>query len=349
MLECLSESLNLELEQPRREWFKENKPLHNSPTGPDAERFYFTESKELLVIVNAQSTDAGHYRCEISDNLRTLTLQSELIVVQGSLNNDLVLLSVMIFTIICVLICTSIVWRVLRHQRRKQLHSSTTRSSQHTLPLDQTQLTTMNRTILLDTAGHKQQQQLDQQQPQHQHHQSQSQLRPRSLTDLECGPGQTQSRLIVTTTPSYEQRCMEQGLTLCYMQQAELELQQDHLSSKDSGTGSDAAVKRSLEDFVVGMPRRRILDEDADVDDDDDVGDEPDDNDLQFAPTRALGVSVYHDMDELYERNHSAPEQQSFLRNNNNNRHNYDGGGCVMVGVAMAAAGDYKAAKAVDI
>ncbi|XP_030247139.1 leucine-rich repeats and immunoglobulin-like domains protein 1 isoform X1 [Drosophila navojoa] len=363
VLECLSESLNMELEQPHREWFKENKPLHNAPTGPDAERFYFTESKELLVIVNAQSTDAGHYRCEISDNLRTLTLQSELLVVQDSFNIDVVLLIVMIITIItiiCFSVCIGIVWKVSYYQRRKLLHSSTTRSSQHTLPLDQTQLTTMNRTIILDNAAHKQQQQQQQQQQQHQlnqqqprqqqHHQSQSQLRSPSLTDLECGPGQRQSSLIVYTTPSYEQRCLEQGLTLCYMQQPEHDLQQDHLSSKDSGTGSDAAVKRSLEDFVVGMPRRRLLGEDAGVDDDDDdVGDEQDDNDLQFAPTRALGVSVYHDLDEHYERNQSAPEQQSFLRNNNNNHHNYDGGGGVMVGVAMAAAGDYKAAKAVDI
>ncbi|XP_030567595.1 leucine-rich repeats and immunoglobulin-like domains protein 3 [Drosophila novamexicana] len=364
VLECLSETINMELEQQHREWYKENKPLHNSPTGPDAERFYFTKNKEVLVIVNAQSNDAGHYRCDISDNLRTLTLQSELLVVQDSYNIDVVLWSVVHVTICCALIGICIVWSTLRYQRRKQSHSS----NQSTL--EQTQLTTLNlpqlrpyqSQLVIDGLASVQKQQRQQQQQQ----QPQTQLRPRSLADLGAGEAQTHSRLIVTTTPSYEQRCLEERLTLSFLQQADLELQQDHLSSKDSGTGSDAAVKRSLEDFVVAMPlrqpRRRLLHEDDDVDDDD-VDEADDDNDLQFAPTRALGVSVYDDM-ELYELNHSAAEQQRFLRNNN---HNYDGGGAGVANGGVApqltppavprkcsaqlsgASVDYKAANAVDI
>ncbi|XP_033252505.1 leucine-rich repeats and immunoglobulin-like domains protein 1 [Drosophila miranda] len=322
VLECLSEAANaeLELEHPHREWFKENKPIHISPTTAEGERYYFTSSKELLVILNAQSNDAGHYRCEITDNSRTLTLQSELVVVKENLNWDVLLLGIVLLTVTCVLVDCCIIWCTLRYQKRKFLLSlaaerlaARTHASQHsTLDKDQTHLTTLNPTML---RPHQSQLVLDgipsQQQP--------AQLRPRSL-DLGCGDSQggAHSRLIVTTTPSYEQRCLEQGLTLSYLQQTDLEAQQDHLSSKDSGTGSDAAVKRSLEDFAVAMSTRHKNHPHTDDEEDGD-------NDLQYAPTRALGISEYDDL-ELYELTHSVADadQQHFLQNNN---HNYDGGG----------------------
>ncbi|XP_039484172.1 leucine-rich repeats and immunoglobulin-like domains protein 3 [Drosophila santomea] len=318
VLQCLSETANadFELEHPHREWFKENKPIHISPTAPDGDRYYFSNNKELLVILNAQSNDAGHFRCEITDNSRTFTLQSELVVVKENLNWDVLLMGIIILTVICVVVDCCIIWCTLRYQKRKlrmslaaeRLAARTQASLHSTLDKDQTQLTTLNRTQL---RPHQSQLVLDGLPTQ-----QQTQLRPRSLADLGCSNGEANhSRLIVTTTPSYEQRCLEQGLTLSYLRQTDLEAQQDHLSSKDSGTGSDAAVKRSLEDFVVAMPRHKHTDDEEEEEDDD--------NDLQYAPTRALGISEYDDM-ELYELNHAAAEQQHFLQNNN---HNYDGGG----------------------
>ncbi|KAH8336772.1 hypothetical protein KR059_002648 [Drosophila kikkawai] len=319
VLKCMSDSVNADLEQEHlhREWFKENKPIHNSPTTPDGDRYYFSGNKELLVILDAQSNDAGHYRCEITDNTRTFTLQLELVVVKENLNWDVLLIGIIVLTVICIVVDCCIIWCTLRYQKRKlrmslaaeRLAARTQASLHSTLDKDQTQLTTLNRTQL---RPHQSQLVLDGIPPQLQ----QGPLRPRSLADLDNSQT-AHSRLIVTTTPSYEQRCLEQGLTLSYLQQADLEAQQDHLSSKDSGTGSDAAVKRSLEDFVVAMPNHKThTDEEED-----------DDNDLQYAPTRALGISEYDDM-ELYELNHTAAEQQQFLQNNN---HNYDGGG---VGIA---------------
>ncbi|XP_017078566.1 leucine-rich repeats and immunoglobulin-like domains protein 3 [Drosophila eugracilis] len=318
VLQCLSETANadFELEHPHREWFKENKPIHISPTAPDGDRYFFSNNKELLIILNAQSNDAGHFRCEITDNSRTFTLQSELIVVKENLNWDVLLMGIILLTVICVVLDCCIIWCTLRYQKRKlrmslaaeRLAARTQASLHSTLDKDQTQLTTLNRTQL---RPHQSQLVLDGI-PTHQ----QTQLRPRSLADIGCGNGEaTHSRLIVTTTPSYEQRCLEQGLTLSYLQQTDLEAQQDHLSSKDSGTGSDAAVKRSLEDFVVAMPRHKHHTDDEEEDDED--------NELQYAPTRALGISEYDDI-ELYELNHAAAEQQHFLQNNN---HNYVGGG----------------------
>lgn len=321
VLECLGETANteIELEHPHREWFKENKPIHIS----DGDRYYFTNSKELLVILNAQSSDAGHYRCEITDNSRTFTLQSELVVVKENLNWDVLLMGIIALTVTCVLVDCCIIWCTLRHQKRKlrlslaaeRLAARTQASLHSTLDKDQTQLTILNRSQM---RPHQSQLVLDGISSQHQ-----AQARPRSLADLGSEDSQAvHSRLIVTTTPSYEQRCLEQGLTLRYLQQADLETQQDRLSSKDSGTGSDAAVKRSLEDLVVAMPRHKNHTDDE----------EDEDNDLQYAPTRALGISEYDDM-ELYELNHTAAEQQHFLQNNN---HNYDGGGG---GVATGASG----------
>ncbi|KAH8291477.1 hypothetical protein KR054_012175 [Drosophila jambulina] len=321
VLKCISDTVNADLEQEHlhREWFKENKPIHNSPTTPDGDRYYFSGNKELLVILDAQSNDAGHYRCEITDNTRTFTLQLELVVVKENLNWDVLLIGIIVLTVICIVVDCCIIWCTLRYQKRKlrmslaaeRLAARTQASLHSTLDKDQTQLTTLNRTQL---RSHQSQLVLDGIPPQLQ----QGQLRPRSLADLDSSQA-AHSRLIVTTTPSYEQRCLEQGLTLSYLQQADLETQQDHLSSKDSGTGSDAAVKRSLEDFVVAMPSHKTHTDDEQEDDD---------NDLQYAPTRALGISEYDDM-ELYELNHAAAEQQHFLQNNN---HNYDGGGVAIAG-----------------
>lgn len=55
-----------------------------------------------------------------------------------------------------------------------------------------------------------------------------------------------------------------------------------------------------------------------------DVDDEDDDNDLQFAPTRALGVSEFEDDLELYELNRNSRRR---YHQNNNNSSIYDGGG----------------------
>ncbi|KAH8401876.1 hypothetical protein KR009_008413 [Drosophila setifemur] len=321
VLKCLSETTYAELDQehPHRQWFKENKPLHISPTTPDEDRYYLTSNNELLVILNSQSNDAGHYRCEITDNSRTYTLQTELVVVKENLNWDVLLLGIILLTVTCVCVDCCIIWCTLRYQKRKlrmslaaeRLAARTQASLHSTLDKDQTQLTTLNRTQL---RPHQSQMVLDGLPSQ----QQQPQARPRSLADLGCDDNQAaHSRLIVTTTPSYEQRCLEQGLTLSYLQQTELEAQQDHLSSKDSGTGSDAAVKRSLEDFVVAMPRsKHHTDDEEEEEDEEEI-------ELQYAPTRALGISEYDDM-ELFELNHAAAEQQHFLQNNN---HNYDGGG----------------------
>lgn len=273
VLQCLSETANadFELEHPHREWFKENKPIHISPTAPDGDRYYFSNNKELLVILNAQSNDAGHFRCEITDNSRTFTLQSELVVVKENLNWVVLLVGIITVTVICVVVDCCIIWCTLRYQKKKLRMS-------------------------LAAERHS------------------TQLRPRSLADLGCSYDEANHRrLTVMSTPPSEQRCLEQGLTLSYLRQTDLEAQQDHLSSKDSGTGSDAAVKRTLDDFEVAMPSHKHH-----------TDDEEEEEEVEEVYEENEPPYIKH----TYEVNYAEPEQHLFLQNNN---HNYDGGG---IGVA---------------
>ncbi|GBP07180.1 Leucine-rich repeats and immunoglobulin-like domains protein 3 [Eumeta japonica] len=198
VLECLSD-VAAELNQPHREWYKDNKPFHITPT-LDTDRYYFTAENELLIIVNSQSVDSGHYRCEITDNSKTYTMQMELTYLRAprdSYNNH------------------------TANQRPRSLAALEMNGSRYNQGVE------------------------DEHQP---------------LTEQ-------RNFLIVTTTPNYQQLLMQrqaheedrtddEHLTLEYLRlnrSHDGDHHQDHLSSKDSGTGSDAAVKRSLEDFSITL------------------------------------------------------------------------------------------------
>lgn len=281
VLECLSD-IAAELNQPHREWYKDNKPFHITPT-LDADRYYFTAEKELLIIVNSQSVDSGHYRCEITDNSKTYTMQMELLVVKEDFSQNVIIIGVIVVTVACIIIGSLIVWIILFYQKKKlymnagngtalgssrvaAANSHNILTSSRGSTLDQTQMTTLSRTYLRSPRDN------------YNHHAVNQ--RPRSLAALEMNGGRyqgvedenqplTEQRnfLIVTTTPNYQQLLMQrqaqeedrtedEHLTLEYLRlnrSHDGDHHQDHLSSKDSGTGSDAAVKRSLEDFSITL------------------------------------------------------------------------------------------------
>uniref|UniRef100_A0A1A9WDU3 Ig-like domain-containing protein n=1 Tax=Glossina brevipalpis TaxID=37001 RepID=A0A1A9WDU3_9MUSC len=357
VLECLNE-MALSLTSSRREWFKDNKPFHITSTF-ESERYYFTAEKELLIIVNTQSMDAGQYRCEITDNTKTYAMHIELIVVKENLSQTVIIVGVAVVTICCIIIGSLIVWIILYYQKKKLFLSggggvgggggvnnggNVLRSSgiggsgarvaaTSNLTLDQTQLTPLNRTYL-----------------RRQRNNFLPNQRPRSLAALELHEkhykeeaedycqtlaGQ-RSCLIVTTTPNYRQLLIqkrnesdengelldEEHLTLEYLRRNsphDFEHQQDHLSSKDSGTGSDAAVKRSMEDFNVtllppistNMPHdgtvhvrrssspKLATDEDDETEEDDETNVSvhapipSEDNQDDFITSPTLGISEY--------------------------------------------------------
>ncbi|XP_054738344.1 leucine-rich repeats and immunoglobulin-like domains protein 3 [Anastrepha obliqua] len=305
VLQCLSD-LTADLSQPRREWFKDNKPFHLGTLSADTERYFFTSEHEILVIVNTESADAGHYRCEISDNSKTYTVQTELIVVKEELSQNVIFFGVVIVAALCVLIIALATFALILYQRRKAFKrrreicqnanstsgapsgllsgsvgliggsarvastSSQMLSGSRGSALDQTQLTTLNRTLLQKPQTDAQRQ------------------RPHSLGDYEAnavngenvesglqiaGNNYENSRqpqhLIITPTPNYQQLLQQhvgndieadgEHFTMAYLKRISLpdsagvggDHTQDHLSSKDSGTGSDTAVKRSLDDFTM--------------------------------------------------------------------------------------------------
>ncbi|KAM7341810.1 leucine-rich repeats and immunoglobulin-like domains protein lambik isoform 1-T7 [Cochliomyia hominivorax] len=367
VLECLSD-IAVELNEPHREWYKDNKPFHITPT-LDTDRYYFTAEKELLIIVNSQSVDSGHYRCEITDNSKTYTMQMELLVVKEDFSQNVIIIGVIVVTIACIIIGSLIVWIILFYQKKKlymnggngtvlggsrvaAANSHNILTSSRGSALDQTQMTTLSRPY------HRS--------PRDNYNHAVNQ-RPRSLAALEMNGGRyqgigdenqplTEQRnfLIVTTTPNYQQLLMQrqtqdddrtddEHLTLEYLRLSRShdgDHHQDHLSSKDSGTGSDAAVKRSLEDFSLTlMPnastptshsglgsllkpgaRASLAKQDTDEDEEynnDSVniptmpqngssGSTEDTDDFTTSPT--LGLSVYQVEDDM---------QQSLSRNNN--------------------------------
>lgn len=371
VLQCLSE-LAADLSQPHREWFKDNKPFHLGTLSADTERYFFTSEHELLVIVNTESADAGNYRCEISDNSKTYTVQTELIVVKEELSQNMIFVGVVIVAALCVLIIALVIFALCLHQRRKtfkrrqredcQIGNSTSGapsgllsgsagliasgariaststqllSSSRGSALDQTQLTILNRTLLHKSKMDAQRQ------------------RPNSLGDFDAlavnhadnvehdNQRQLHQNLIITHTPNYQQLLQQHAsddvdndaehFTLSYLKRISLadnagvaaDHNQDHLSSKDSGTGSDTAVKRSIDDFtmtgeiglapttttslqrstdcattpVLGGKPQLVLR--GDVYREDGLGDsysaddggDMDDADLLYAATHALGVS----------------------------------------------------------
>lgn len=369
VLECLNDIAS-DLNQPHRDWYKDNKPFHITPT-LDNERYYFTAEKELLIIVNTQSVDSGHYRCEITDSSKTYTMLMELIVVKESFSQNVIIVGVTVVTIACIIVGSLIVWIILYYQKKKlqrnavqgcitnggsritAAHSHNVLTCNRGSTLDQTQINALNRTYLRSPREH--------------YHQ-----RPRSLAALELSAGlyqavedehqpltEQRSCLIVTTTPNYQQLLLPRSgqgdrngrsqindddhLTLEYLRlnaSHDVDHQQDHLSSKDSGTGSDAANKRSLEDFcvtlipnastpnstatlksrgLVSLSKQDTDDEDdynaATINSNDNRNTDPvatisvknnDNEDLNSSPT--VGVSIYTlDADDLSRNNNHLP------------------------------------------
>ncbi|XP_036333319.1 leucine-rich repeats and immunoglobulin-like domains protein 3 [Rhagoletis pomonella] len=305
VLQCLSD-LAADMSQPHREWFKDNKPFHLGTLSADAERYFFTSDHEILVIVNTESADSGHYRCEISDNSKTYTVQTELIVVKEELSQNMIFFGVVIVAALCVLIIALVAFALILYQRRKALKrrretshnansisgapsgllsgsagligggarvastSSQLLNGSRGSALDQTQLTTLNRTLLQKIPKDAQRK------------------RPHSVGDFEANAANCESaegglqnagdeydadrhpqHLIITPTPNYQQLLQQhvdndaeadiEHFTLTYLKRISLpdsagvtgDHAQDHLSSKDSGTGSDTAVKRSIDDFTM--------------------------------------------------------------------------------------------------
>ncbi|XP_017883839.1 leucine-rich repeats and immunoglobulin-like domains protein 3 [Ceratina calcarata] len=122
VLECMASGTP----RPKLSWRKNGNPLQAT------ERHFFTAEDQLLIIVDTKISDAGSYECEMSNSLGSVVGASHLTVKPApastpspmSVNEDDIL-GLIIITIVCCAVGTSIVWVVIIYQTRRRLNAVT--------------------------------------------------------------------------------------------------------------------------------------------------------------------------------------------------------------------------------
>ncbi|XP_045445540.1 leucine-rich repeats and immunoglobulin-like domains protein 3 [Melitaea cinxia] len=103
--------------KPVLKWFKNGTPI--VPT----ERHYFTADDQLLVIIGAESNDAGQYECEITNELGTKKDMIELKVLPpvAIMVKEEDMTGIIIITVVCCAVGTSIIWVVIIYHTRRRM------------------------------------------------------------------------------------------------------------------------------------------------------------------------------------------------------------------------------------
>ncbi|CAK9825715.1 Leucine-rich repeats and immunoglobulin-like domains protein 3 [Anthophora retusa] len=120
VLECMASGTP----RPKLSWRKNGNPLQAT------ERHFFTAEDQLLIIVDTKAGDAGSYECEMSNSLGSVVGASHLTVKPAptstpspaSVNEDDIL-GLIIITVVCCAVGTSIVWVVIIYQTRRRLNA----------------------------------------------------------------------------------------------------------------------------------------------------------------------------------------------------------------------------------
>ncbi|XP_020290650.1 leucine-rich repeats and immunoglobulin-like domains protein 3 isoform X2 [Pseudomyrmex gracilis] len=116
VLECMANGTP----RPKLSWRKNGNPLQLT------NRHFFTADNQLLIIVNAIFTDAGNYECEMSNSLGTVVGSSHLTVnpAPNAALNDAEILGVIIISVVCCAIITSVIWVIVIYKTRRRLNSA---------------------------------------------------------------------------------------------------------------------------------------------------------------------------------------------------------------------------------
>ncbi|XP_076760869.1 leucine-rich repeats and immunoglobulin-like domains protein 3 isoform X2 [Xylocopa sonorina] len=120
VLECMASGTP----RPKLSWRKNGDPLQ------ETERHFFTAEDQLLIIVDTKISDAGSYQCEMSNSLGSVVGASHLTVKPAPtstpspvLVNEDDILGLIIITVVCCAVGTSIVWVVIIYQTRRRLNA----------------------------------------------------------------------------------------------------------------------------------------------------------------------------------------------------------------------------------
>ncbi|KAK5639143.1 hypothetical protein RI129_011635 [Pyrocoelia pectoralis] len=111
VLQCMAAGIP----KPSILWLKDGGPIYAT------ERHFFTAEDQLMIIVDTVLSDAGTYQCRLNNSLGTEIDYSELQVKPGA-NNDNELMGIIIITVVCCAVLTSVVWVVIIYHTRKRLH-----------------------------------------------------------------------------------------------------------------------------------------------------------------------------------------------------------------------------------
>lgn len=114
VLECMASGSP----KPRLKWYKDEQPLVAS------ERHFLAAEDQLLVIVETQQNDAGVYECKMenglgadSGRLMLAVVSSKTVIMAGVSQCDTI--GIVIITIVCCSVGTSIIWLVIIYQTKK--------------------------------------------------------------------------------------------------------------------------------------------------------------------------------------------------------------------------------------
>lgn len=104
----------------------ELKWLKNGAAIVQSERFFFADESQLLIIVNVESNDAGHYECVITNELGTKKDMIELRVLPpvAIMVNEENMTGIIIITVVCCAVGTSIIWVVIIYHTRRRMASA---------------------------------------------------------------------------------------------------------------------------------------------------------------------------------------------------------------------------------
>lgn len=120
VMECMASGMP----RPKLSWRKNGNPLQAT------ERHFFTAEDQLLIIVNTIVSDAGNYECEMSNSLGSVVGASHLTVKPAPTStpspaavNEDDILGLIIITVVCCAVGTSVVWVVIIYQTRRRLNA----------------------------------------------------------------------------------------------------------------------------------------------------------------------------------------------------------------------------------
>ncbi|XP_001602155.3 leucine-rich repeats and immunoglobulin-like domains protein 3 [Nasonia vitripennis] len=135
--------------RPQLSWRKNGSPLQAT------ERHFFTAENQLLIIVNTVPSDAGTYECEMINSLGNETGASLLTIKAAptSVVNEDDMLGLIIITVVCCAVGTSIVWVVIIYQTRRRLNAAQNTSSRQSLKIIASALPEPETHLYLDTSS----------------------------------------------------------------------------------------------------------------------------------------------------------------------------------------------------